>query len=161
MLTYVRLQPKKDEQIRTLINSVVAAHPAWGRRLLFGWILEQGHAYTYWCVKHVYKQAGHAAQWHKRTRKIKRNKRINPVAGHAHHIWCMNFAENRLMSGRMLTVLLVKDEATSFGLSITVQRSFKAVDVERVLDQLAEMYGAPRYMRSDNGGQFIAYVEQL
>ncbi|MBI2795043.1 MAG: transposase family protein [Ignavibacteria bacterium] len=72
----------------------------------------------------------------------------------------MDFAEDRLMSGRKLTALLVKDEATSFGLSLTMQRSFKAVDVERVLDQLAEKYGAPRYMRSDNGGQLIAYVVQ-
>jgi transposase InsO family protein len=153
MLTYARLQPKKDEHIRSLINSVVAAHPAWGKRLVYGWIREQGHAYTYGCVKRVYRQAGHAAQWHKRTRKVKRNMRINPVAEHAHHVWCMDFAEDRLMSGRKLTALLVKDEATSFGLSLTVQRSFKAVDVERVLDQLAERYGAPRYVRSDNGGQ--------
>ena len=64
------------------------------------------------------------------------------------------------MNGRKLMALLVKDEATAFGLHLNVQRSFKAVDVERVLYELVATYGAPRYIRSDNGGQFIAYVVQ-
>ncbi len=160
MLTYERLQPKKDAPIRRLIDGVVALHPAWGKRLIFGWLREQGHGYSECSVFRIYRQAGHAAQWRKRTRKIKRNVRIDPVASAAHDVWCMDFAEDRLMSGRKLTALLVKDEATSFGLGVTVQRSFKAVDVERVLDQLAAKFGAPRFIRSDNGGQFIAYVVQ-
>lgn len=72
----------------------------------------------------------------------------------------MDFSEDRLMNGRRFCSLLVKDEATSYGLGITVARSFKAVDVETVLDQLADQYGTPRYIRSDNGGQFISFVLQ-
>ena len=160
MITYTHRQPQKDQPIRALIDGVVSQHPSWGKRLVHGWLRERGHTYSTCSVYRIYRQAGHAAQWRKRTRKIKRNVRINPVALRAHDVWCMDFAEDRLMSGRKLTALLVKDEATAFGLHLSVQRSFKAVDVERVLDALAVQYGTPRYIRSDNGGQFIAYVVQ-
>lgn len=158
MVTYSHRQPVKDKPIRALIDSVVAQHPSWGKRLIFGWIRELGHAYTECSVFRIYRQAGYAAQWRKRTRKIKRNQRINPIAARVHDVWCMGFAEDRLMNGRKLMALLVKDEATSFGLSLAVRRSFKAVDVERELDQLVAKHGTPHYIRSDNGGQFIAYV---
>lgn len=158
MVTYSHRQPVKDKPIRALIDSVVAQHPSWGKRLIFGWIRELGHAYTECSVFRIYRQAGYAAQWRKRTRKIKRNQRINPIAARVHDVWCMDFAEDRLMNGRKLMALLVKDEATSFGLSLAVRRSFKAVDVERELDQLVAKHGTPHYIRSDNGGQFIAYV---
>ena len=108
----------------------------------------------------TYRQAGHAAQWRKRTRKIRRNVRIDPVAKRLHDVWCMDFAEDRLASGRKLMALVVKDEATSYGLGIDVRRTFKGIDVEEVLDKLLAQYGAPKFIRSDNGGQFIAQVVQ-
>lgn len=160
MLTYEHRQPVKDAAARAAIDSVVSAHPAWGRRLVYGWLREQGHQFSICSVYRIYRSAGCAAHWRKRTRKIKRNNRINPIAEQAHDVWCMDFAEDRLMSGRKLTALLVKDEATSFGLNLTIQRSFKAIDVERILDQLVAQHGAPRFIRSDNGGQFIAYAVQ-
>lgn len=64
------------------------------------------------------------------------------------------------MNGRKMMALLIKDEATSFGLSVTIRRSFKGVDVEAVLDDQVARHGMPKYIRSDNGGQFIAYAVQ-
>jgi putative transposase len=62
-----------------------------------------------------------------------------------------------------MMALLVKDKATSFGLSITLRRSFKGSDVEAVLNKLVARHGIPsipKYIRSDNGGQFIAAILQ-
>ena len=39
-------------------------------------------------------------------------------------------------------------------------RNRKAVDVGIELDALVERYGAPEYLRCDNGSQFIAFVVQ-
>jgi putative transposase len=160
MLTYRHRQPVKDGPLRALIDTVVVEHPTWGKRLINGWIRELGHSYSECSVFRIYRQAGHAAQWRKRTRKIRRNVRINPVAEQLHDVWCMDFAEDRLASGRKLMALLIKDEATACGLGISVRRSFKGVDVECALDQLLALHGAPRFIRSDNGGQFIAQVVQ-
>lgn len=160
MVTYKPRQPAKDAPVQKIINDVVAKHPAWGKRLVFGWMREQGHDYSECTVHRVYRQSGHAAQWRKRSRKIRRGVRINPTVIQPHEVWCMDFAEDRLMTGRKMMALLIKDEATSYGLSITVRRSFKGADVEAVLDEQVARYGMPKYIRSDNGGQFIAYVVQ-
>jgi transposase InsO family protein len=160
MMNYQHRQPVKDAPVRTAIDDVVAKHPAWGKRLVFGWMREQGHDYSECTVHRVYRQSGHAAQWRKRSRKIRRGVRVDPIALQPHEVWCMDFAEDRLSTGRKMMALLVKDEATSFGLNITVQRSFKGVDVETVIDRMVAQYGTPKYIRSDNGGQFIAHVVQ-
>jgi len=160
MLTYQHRQPAKDAQVLAVINDVIEKHPAWGVRLIHGWVRENDHPYTEGCIRRVYRQAGHAAQWRKRRRKVRTGERVRPVAEVVHDVWCMDFAEDRLMNGRKIYALVVKDEATAYGLDIRVARSFKGVDVEDVLDELVERYGAPRYIRSDNGGQFIAYVVQ-
>lgn len=160
MMNYQHRQPVKGAPVRTAIDDVVAKHSAWGKRLVFGWMREQGHDYSECTVHRVYRQSGHAAQWRKRSRKIRRGVRVDPIALQPHEVWCMDFAEDRLSTGRKMMALLVKDEATSFGLNITVQRSFKGVDVETVLDRMVAQYGTPKYIRSDNGGQFIAHVVQ-
>lgn len=72
----------------------------------------------------------------------------------------MDFAEDRLMSGRRFMALLVMDEATSYGLAIRVAPSFKSIDVESILDELAAKHGCPQFIRSDNGGQFISFAIQ-
>lgn len=64
----------------------------------------------------------------------------------------MDFAEDTLINGRRFMALLVKDEATAFGLAIRVAPSFKAVDLENVLDELVAKHGSPSFIRSDNGG---------
>lgn len=160
MLTYRLRQPTKDAPVRAIIGDVVAQHPTWGKRLVYGWMRERGYDYSACTVYRVYRQSGYAAQWRKRSRKIRRGVRINPTAIQPNEVWCMDFAEDRLMTGRKLMALLVKDEATSFGLSITIRRSFKGSDVEAVLNELVARHGIPKYIRSDNGGQFIATIVQ-
>lgn len=105
------------------------------KRFVFGWKSEQGHDYLEYTVHRVYRQSGHVSQRRKLSRKIRRVVRINSTAIQPHEVWWMDFAEDRLMTGRKLMALLIKDEATLYGLSITVRRSFKGVDVEAVLDE--------------------------
>ena len=86
--------------------------------------------------------------------------RLNPAPLAPNSVWCMDFAEDRLENGRRFQTLLVKDEASAYCLALPVARSFKALDVERTLDELVFRHGRPDYVRCDHGGQFIAYVVQ-
>ncbi len=56
----------------------------------------------------------------------------------------MDFAEDRLMTGRKMMALLIKGEATSYGLRMTARRSFKGHDVAAVLDEQIDWYGMPK-----------------
>jgi putative transposase len=57
---------------------------------------------------------------------------------------------------RALQLLTIVDEYTRECLAITVDRSLPARRVLAVLGQLVARYGPPRYLRSDNGPEFIA-----
>jgi len=52
----------------------------------------------------------------------------------------------------------VIDEFTRESLAMDVERSIDADGVVRCLDRLALERGAPRYVRFDNGPEFIAYA---
>ena len=58
-------------------------------------------------------------------------------------------------SFRMLSVL---DEHTRQCHGLEPRHSYRAKDVINKLDQLIEIHGAPKYIRSDNGPEFIAYA---
>ena len=61
----------------------------------------------------------------------------------------------------MLRFLAVVDEYTRECLALEVDRSFKASDVAATLKWLFEVRGAPRYIRSDNGSEFVAQVVKI
>jgi len=75
---------------------------------------------------------------------------------HANHVWAYDFVEDRTHDGRKFRMLTIVDEYTRECLSIDVGRRLSSEDV---LERLAELFvrrGAPRYIRSDNGGEFTA-----
>jgi len=160
MYHYRHLLPSKTASLCDRIQAVSREHPAWGYRLVHGWLREQGEGSSLGRVRRLWQKMGFSALWRRKHRKIKRGMRINPSAEIANTVWCMDFAEGRLQNGRRFMSLLVKDEATAYGLEIAVASSFKARNVEAVLDRLVDTYGKPAYARCDNGGQLTASAEQ-
>ena len=77
-------------------------------------------------------------------------------AEYKNHIWTYDFMSDQTEDGRRLKLLTVLDEFTRESLSIEVDRSIRAKDVIAVLEYLFMIRGAPKYIRSDNGPEFIA-----
>lgn len=57
---------------------------------------------------------------------------------------------------RKVRFLTLEDEYTRQSLAIEVGRSFKALHVRDVLARVIAERGAPAFIRSDNGSEFIA-----
>jgi putative transposase len=74
----------------------------------------------------------------------------------ANHVWACDFVEDRTRNGRKFRMLCVVDEFTRECLSIRVARKLGSADVIDVLADLFIARGAPAYIRSDNGPEFIA-----
>jgi transposase InsO family protein len=72
------------------------------------------------------------------------------------HVWTYDFIEDRTEDGRKLKFLTVLDEWTRESPAIEVERSITSKDVIGVLEYLFTVRGAPRFIRSDNGSEFIA-----
>ncbi|MCA1597154.1 MAG: IS3 family transposase [Chloroflexi bacterium] len=77
-------------------------------------------------------------------------------AEEVNHVWSYDFVEDRTMDGRKFRVLTITDEFTRESLAIEPARSFPARAVIGVLARLFAERGAPRFVRSDNGPEFIA-----
>ena len=72
------------------------------------------------------------------------------------HVWSYDILRDRTSDGRALRLLTIIDEYTRECLAIDVGRHMTSDDV---LDRLVQLFvdrGAPAYLRSDNGPEFIA-----
>ena len=148
--------PDLDKPLLQAIADVIAAHPTWGICLIHGWLCGQAMAVSFSRLRCVCRQSGSAAQWRRRRKKIRRQQRVNPVA--VHDVRCMESAEGRLVNGHRYMALLIKDEATAFGVALHVAPSFRLVDLEKFLTNylpsMAVLYLHPtRQWRS----VFLAY----
>ena len=75
---------------------------------------------------------------------------------HRNHVWAYDFVFDRTREGRPLKLLNVVDEFTRECLTIDVARKQTSRDVLRTLAQLMLRHGIPKYIRSDNGPEFVA-----
>lgn len=72
------------------------------------------------------------------------------------HVWCLDFCFDSCLNGTKLKILAVIDEFTRECLALEARTSMKSVSVRGVLSELFETRGAPKFLRSDNGPEFIA-----
>jgi transposase InsO family protein len=77
-------------------------------------------------------------------------------AAHPNHVWSYDFVHDETTDGRRLKCLTVLDEYTREGVTISCAQSITANEVVEVLQRLFVQRGAPVYVKSDNGPEFIA-----
>lgn len=160
MLGYRHRMPERDAPLKAALTAVAAEQPVWGYRLAAGVLRERGIPVSDKRAHRVWRNAGLAARTRKR-RKLRTGERLKPAPQTANAVWCMDFAEDRMVNGRKFYSLLVKDEASAFCVALPVSLSFRGIDVVRVLEQAVSRYGKPAFLRCDNGGQFISKAVRL
>jgi putative transposase len=84
------------------------------------------------------------------------NTAVPTRAAPPHHGWRDDVVHDATTDGRRLKCLTVLDEYPREGLTIDCARSITAGDVVQVLQQLVAQRGAPGYVNSDHGPEFIA-----
>jgi len=72
------------------------------------------------------------------------------------HVWSYDFIEDRTERGGKLRILAIIDEYTRECLATRVKPSIPASVVIEVLEWLFLTRGVPKYLRSDNGPEFIS-----
>lgn len=75
-------------------------------------------------------------------------------------VWSLDFVFDALAGGTKLKMLTVGDDFTRECLAIDVATTFPATKVIAVLERLVATQGAPEYLKSDNGSEFIAHTLQ-
>jgi putative transposase len=95
--------------------------------------------------------------------RIKPKKRMNPkkpesltVPESINEVWSMNFRHDQLTDGRTFRLFNVIDEFNREALGIEVDFSLPSERVIRSLDQIIEWRGKPKFLRCDNGPEYIS-----
>lgn len=157
-----RYEPRVVEDEVVLVKQMheqVRRHPRYGYRRIWALLRMEG-----WKVnrKRVYRL------WRKEGFKVPRRQHKKRRLGHSdngilrhrpehpNHVWAWDFIHDRDERGRPLKWLSLVDEYTRECLALEVERSMTARDVIDVLAQVLLIRGAPGFLRSDNGPEFIA-----
>jgi putative transposase len=73
-------------------------------------------------------------------------------------VWAVDFQFDETSDRRRIKLCNIVDEYTREALAIRVGRACTADDVVEVINGLVSERGAPAYLRSDNGPEFIAWA---
>ena len=91
-----------------------------------------------------------------RRRRMGRVGEIVNKAEYPNHVWSYDFLEDRTERGGKLRILVVIDEFARECLAIKIAPSIPSSVVVAILELLFLTRGVPKYLRSDNGPEFIA-----
>ena len=82
------------------------------------------------------------------------------MALYPNHVWSYDFIFDAVQGGAKLKMLTIGDDFTRECHAIEVATSLPSPKVVAVLARLFAQHGAPTYLRSDNGPEFIALALQ-
>jgi transposase InsO family protein len=159
----MRYQAKPDQEgliIREL-RQIKDAYPRFGIRRAHALLSTRGEAINHKPINHkrvqrLWRKHGFQVPQRPKKRKIKTGRSVPCQAEHPNHVWCYDFQEDALVSGRKVRLLNILDEFTREWLSVTVGASLSSQSVITALRPLLASRTVPSFVRSDNGPEFIA-----
>ena len=135
-------------------------NPRYGYRRVWALLGREGWAVNKKRVQRLWREAGlkvPAKKVHKRKRLgNSENGCTRRRAEYIDHVWSYDFAMDATEDGRRLKMMPVVDEYSRQCLALEMERSITAEGVVGILERLFTERGAPAYIRSDNGPEFIA-----
>ena len=154
----VRL-PDKDKAITAEIKELAKRHKRYGYRMIAAKLRQNGWQVNHKRVQRIWQNEGLQVPYRHKFKKVPGNSQNSCTARKAesiNHVWTYDFMSDQTEDGRSLKLLTVLDEFTRESLKIEVDRSIKGKDVIVVLEYLFMVRGIPKFIRSDNGPEFIA-----
>jgi transposase InsO family protein len=152
-------KPAADQPLIQRLRQLAARHPRYGYRRITALLRAEGRRVNRKRVQRLWRIEGLKVPMKQRKRR-----RLGHVANRAarrraerpNQVWSYDFVWDQTDDGRALKWLPVVDEYTRECLALPVARSMTGADVVAQLRRLVAERGAPEYMRSDNGPEFIA-----
>ncbi len=155
-LTYQSRLAARDAPAVTAMHRLAAQYPRYGYRRIRIFVKREGHVMSTDRTHRLWRQAGLQVPRRRPRRRVagSRPRPLPPTA--VNHVWAYDVVFDTCASGQTLKCLTTVDEWTRECLAIDVAGGIRSGRVIEVLAQLVSVHGAPRYLRSDNGPEFVA-----
>jgi len=150
-----------EAQLRKRLLELSAKHPRYGYRRIAALLRREGWRIGKRHIQRLRRAAGLRVPPTKR-KVIRRglSTGLPTTATHRNHVWTWDFIADATVRGGALRMLTILDEHTRECHVLWAERALKAADVLHWLQKAVEQHGAPEYLRSDNGSEFIAKIVQ-
>jgi transposase InsO family protein len=163
---YAAVPADFEAELVARMTKLAEQHPRWGYRMVHGLLVEEGWPVNKKRIERLWRREG--LQLPPAKAKPSGQKAIGEQANSAwmlpalypNHIWSYDFVAHRTADGGSLRILNVIDEHTRESLGSMVARSIGARDVTKHLGRLFARHGKPKFIRADNGREFIADLVQ-
>jgi len=146
----------RDAPVVAAMRELAAQYPRYGYRRIHVFLARRGHvmspdrAHRLWRLHRLQVPK-------KRPRRRVAASRPRPLPATAMgQVWAYDFVYDACANGQQLKCLTVVDEFTRECLAIDVAGGIRSGRVIEVLSRLVSVHGSPRYLRSDNGPEFVS-----
>jgi len=154
-LSYALRQPGKDAPVLDAMRRLSSQYPRYGYRRIRIFLEREGLVMSPSRAERLWRKAKlQLPRKRPRRRAAARPRPLPPMA--ANHVWAYDFVFDACANGQQLKCLTVVDEFTHECLAIDVAGSIRSRRVIDILARLISLHGAPAYLRSDNGPEFVS-----
>ena len=157
---YLSTKADKDAALTQMIVALSGQNPRYGYRRVWALLRREGWEVNKKRVHRLWREADLKVPAGRRRKRQRLASSENGVARrraeYPGHLWSYDFAMDATEDGRRLKMMPVVDEYSRECLALEVKRSITSEEVVKTLDRLFAERGAPRFIRSDNGPEFIA-----
>ena len=155
-LSYELRLPAKDAPVIEAMKALSAQYPRYGYRRIRIFLRRQGHQLGVHRTHRLWRSAGLQLPRRRPRRRIASGRPRPLPAMCANSVWAYDFVFDATAEGRQIKCLTVVDEFTRECLAIDVAGSIRSRRVIDVLARLISVHGAPLFLRSDNGPEFVS-----
>ena len=153
---YESVLAKRDAPVLVAMRELSAQYPRYGYRRIQVFLARRGFTMSADRAYRIWKKAGLQVPRRRPRRRVATGRpRPLPATG-ANQVWAYDFVFDACANGQQLKCLTVIDEFTRECLAIEVAGSLRSGRVIEVLSKLISLRGAPMYLRSDNGPEFVS-----
>lgn len=155
-LKYVPTLPIKNAPVVNAMRKLSGQYPRYGYRRVNVFLERDGIVIGDDKCNRLWAENGLQVP-RKRPRRRIATSRPRPFApARPNSVWSYDFVFDACANGQQVKCLTVVDEYTRESLAIDVAGSIRSARVIEVLSKLISIRGAPRYLRSDNGPEFVS-----
>jgi len=155
-LGYVSRMTARDAPALKRMRELAAQYPRYGYRFIRVFLARDGISMGATRAYRLWRSAGLQVPRKRPRRRVAASRpRPQPATG-PNQVWAYDFIYDTCANGQQLKCLTVVDEWTREALAIDVAGSIRSGRVIEVLAKLISVHGAPKYLRSDNGPEFVS-----